>query len=144
MGRSIAVSLVVTAALTGLIPASSALADDALGKASHVTVVFEQDLPNVPGKKMRVVLVEYGPGGYSPGHTHPDSAFIYARVLQGAIKSQINDGPEETFQAGEAFTESPGSRHAVSANASETEEAKLLAVFVLDSDEDKILTPFED
>jgi quercetin dioxygenase-like cupin family protein len=90
-----------------------------------------------------VVLVEYGPGAGSPGHTHPASAFIYARVLQGAVKSQINDGPVETFRAGEAFIEFPGSRHKVSANASETEEAKLLAVFVVDSDEDEILTPFQ-
>jgi quercetin dioxygenase-like cupin family protein len=143
MERIFAASLAVIAALAGFAPTGGALADDALGKASKVTVVFEQDLPNVPGKKMRVVLVEYGPGGYSPGHTHPDSAFIYATVLQGAMNSQINDGPVETFHAGEAFTESPGSRHGVSANASQTEEAKLLAVFVLDSDEDEILTPFE-
>lgn len=142
MRKLSAVSLVVMAALAGIAPASGALADGALGKASKVTVVYEQDLPNVPGKKMKVVLVEYGPGGFSPGHTHPDSAFIYARVLQGAINSQVNDGPLETFQAGEAFTELPGSRHLVSANASQTEEAKLLAVFVVDSDEEKILTPF--
>lgn len=142
MRKLSAVSLVVMAALAGIAPASGALADGALGKASKVTVVYEQDLPNVPGKKMKVVLVEYGPGGFSPGHTHPDSAFIYARVLQGAINSQVNDGPLETFQAGEAFTELPGSRHRVSANASQTEEAKLLAVFVVDSDEEKILTPF--
>lgn len=140
MGRIFAVSLVVIAALAGLAPASNALADD---KASKVTVVYEQGLPNVPGKKMIVVLVEYGPGGASPGHTHPASAFIYARVLQGAVNSQINDGPVETFHAGEAFTELPGSRHGVSANASQTEEAKLLAVMVLNSDEDKILTPFD-
>jgi len=143
MERIFAVSLAVIATLAGFAPTGGALADDALGKASKVTVVFEQDLPNVPGKKMKVVLVEYGPGGFSPGHTHPDSAFIYARVLQGAINSQVNDGPVETFQAGEAFTEFPGSRHSVSANASQTEEAKLLAVFVVDSGEDKILTPFE-
>jgi quercetin dioxygenase-like cupin family protein len=143
MRRIIAASLIAIATVPGLAPAGGALADDALGKASTVTVVFEQDLPNVPGKKMKVVLVEYGPGGFSPGHTHPDSAFIYARVLQGAINSQVNDGPVETFQAGEAFTEFPGSRHSVSANASQTEEAKLLAVFVVDSGEDKILTPFE-
>jgi quercetin dioxygenase-like cupin family protein len=140
MGRFFAVSLVVLAALTGFAPSSNAIADD---KATKVTVVFEQDLPNVPGKKMKVVLVEYGPGAASPGHTHPASAFIYARVLQGAVNSQINDGPVETFHTGEAFVELPGSRHGVSANASQTEEAKLLAVFVLDSDEDEILTPFE-
>ena len=45
------------------------------------------------------VLVDYGPGGYSPGHTHPKSAFIYATVLEGAIPSQLNDGPVTTYEA---------------------------------------------
>jgi quercetin dioxygenase-like cupin family protein len=42
------------------------------------------------------VLVEYGPGGGSPSHRHPSSAFIYARVLEGAIRSKVNDAPERT------------------------------------------------
>jgi hypothetical protein len=46
------------------------------------------------------VLVEYGPGGYSPGHTHAKSAFIYLTVLEGAIRSQVNDGPVTTYEAG--------------------------------------------
>jgi len=53
------------------------------------------------------VLVEYGPGGYSPGHTHPKSAF------------------------------------GVSANASETQPAKLLAVFVVDTNETDLTIPFD-
>ena len=63
------------------------------------------------------------------------SAFIYATVLQGAIRSQVNDGPVTTYRAGESFSERPGDRHAVSANASTTEPARLLAVFVLDTSE---------
>jgi len=70
------------------------------------------------------------PGGYSPGHTHPKSAFIYASVLEGAIRSQVNDGPVTTYKAGESFSKLPGDRHGVSANASETKPAKRLAVFV--------------
>jgi len=56
-----------------------------------VTLVYQHELPNVPGKSIKGVLVEYGPGGHSPGHTHPKSAFIYATVLEGAIRSQVND-----------------------------------------------------
>jgi quercetin dioxygenase-like cupin family protein len=52
------------------------------------------------------------------GHTHPASAFIYATVLEGAIASQVNDGPVKVYKAGESFSEMPGDRHAVSANAS--------------------------
>jgi hypothetical protein len=67
------------------------------------------------------VLVEYGPGGYSPGHTHPKSAFIYATMLEGAIRSQVNDGPVTTYEAGQSFSELPGDRHAVSANGQQDE-----------------------
>jgi quercetin dioxygenase-like cupin family protein len=47
---------------------------------SKVTLVFDRALPNVPGKSMKGVLVEYRPGGSNPAHTHPQSAFIYATV----------------------------------------------------------------
>jgi hypothetical protein len=90
------------------------------------------------------VLVEYGPGGYSPGHTHPKSAFIYATVLEGAIRSQVNDGPVTTYKAGQSFSELPGDRHGVSANASKTKPAKLLAVFVVDTNETELTIPFGD
>ena len=116
----------------------AAPADDAVGEAK-VTPVFDRALPNVPGKSMRVVLVEYGPGGATPAHTHPASAFIYAPVLEGAIRSSVNDGPEKVYRAGEGFAELPGDRHAVSANASETEPARLLAVFVVDTDETNLV-----
>ena len=84
---------------------------------------------------------EYGPGGYSPCHTHPKSAFIYATVLEGAIRSQVNNGPVTTYEAGQSFSEMLGDRHGVSANASETKPAKLLAVFVVDTNEMQLTTP---
>jgi quercetin dioxygenase-like cupin family protein len=56
-------------------------------------------------------------------------------VLEGAIRSQVNDGPERVYRAGEGFAEMPGDHHAVSVNASTSEPARLLAVFVLDTDE---------
>jgi quercetin dioxygenase-like cupin family protein len=113
----------------------------ASAQESKVTLVFDQVLPNVPGKSMRGVLVEYGPGGSNPAHTHPKSAFIYATVLEGAIKSQVNDGPVTTYRAGESWSENPGDRHLVSANASDTEPARLLAVFVLDTSETELVYP---
>jgi quercetin dioxygenase-like cupin family protein len=102
---------------------------------SKVTVVFDHVLPNVPGKSMKGVLVEYPPGGASAAHTHPGSAFICATVLEGAVRSKVNDGPETVYRAGENFAEMPGDHHGVSANASETEPARLLAVFVVDTSE---------
>lgn len=108
---------------------------------AKVSVVFDHVLPNVPGKSMRGVLVEYGPGGSNPSHTHAKSAFIYATVIEGSIKSQINDGEVKVYKTGENWIEVPGDHHRVSANASETEPAKILAVFVVNTDETKLTTP---
>ena len=110
-------------------------------KDAKVTLVYEHPLPDVPGKSIKGVLVEYGPGGYSSAHTHAKSALIYATVLEGAIQSAVNGGETKTFSAGQNFTELPGDQHDVSANASKTEPAKLLAVFVVDTDDTVLTTP---
>ena len=127
--------------LVATLPFGSVLADAPQEKNASVTLVYQHELPNVPGKSIKGVLVEYGPGGYSPGHMHPKSAFIYATVLEGAIRSQVNDGPVTTYTAGQSWSEVPGDRHSVSANASETKPAKLLAVFVLDTNETELVIP---
>src|SRR5262249_24295681 len=88
--------------IASAIPAS---ANEAPVGASRATLVYDHVLPNVPGKSIRGVLVEYAPGGTSPAHMHPSSAFIYATVLEGAIRSQVNDGPVMTYRAGESFSE---------------------------------------
>jgi quercetin dioxygenase-like cupin family protein len=120
----------------------SVLADEPKSKNAKVTLAYQHELPSVPGKSIKGVLVEYGPGGYSPGHTHPKSAFIYATVLEGAIRSQVNNGPVMTYKAGQSWSELPGDRHKVSANARETKPAKLLAVFVVDTNETELTIPF--
>ncbi|MHB1205611.1 MAG: cupin domain-containing protein [Rhodospirillaceae bacterium] len=130
-------ALAYTGVLMGMVAgACLARAADAPAKA---TVVYDHVLTNAPGKSIKGVLVEYAPGGTSSAHHHAKSAFIYATVLEGAIRSQVNNGPVVTYRAGESFTELPGDRHSVSENASKTEPARLLAVFVVDTD-DKVLT----
>jgi len=127
--------------LVATLPFGSVLADAPKEKAAKVSVVYQHELPNVPGKSIKGVLVEYGPGGFSAGHTHAKSAFIYATVLEGAIRSQVNDGPVTTYTAGQSFSELPGDRHGVSANASKTKPAKLLAVFMVDTNETELTIP---
>jgi quercetin dioxygenase-like cupin family protein len=87
-------------------------------------------LPNVPGKRVTVVRVFYGPGGFTPPHYHSGSVTAY--VTKGEIRSQLGGGPVETFKVGQSFFEPPGSTHLVSANASTTEPAELIAIFVAD------------
>src|SRR5438132_11864021 len=132
--------LIVCAIIVATLGVGSGIAAD---ENSKVTLVYEHALPNVPGKSIKGVLVEYGPGGTSSAHTHPKSAFIYATVLEGAIRTSVNNGPIVTYRPGQSFSEMPDDRHSVSANASKTEPAKLLAVFVVDTDEKELTTPYE-
>lgn len=108
-----------------------------------VTPHFAQPITNIPGKSLVAVVVDYAPGGASRSHTHAKSAFIFGYVLSGEIESQVNDGPSRVYRAGDSFYETPGSRHPVSRNASKTKPAKLLAVFVVDTDDKELTTPIE-
>jgi len=141
---------VLAAAL--LLSASPVLAEDAAtgrstelpgSKNAKVTQVYQHAIPGVSGKSVKGVLVEYGPGGHSPAHQHAESALIYATVLEGEIRSQVNDGPEKVYRAGENWTELPGDHHRVSANASDTHPAKLLAVFIVDDRDTELTIPDE-
>ena len=73
-------------------------------------------------------------------HRHAGSAFIYAHVLSGAVRSQVNDEPVRVYRAGENWFETPGSHHRVSENASATEPARLLAVIVVDEGDRPLTT----
>lgn len=95
-----------------------------------VRLVFERAIPNIPGKSLIALEVTYPPGGKSSPHFHAKSAFIYAHVLSGVIRSQVDGEPARVYQAGEGFYENPGSHHRVSENASGSEPASLLAVFI--------------
>jgi quercetin dioxygenase-like cupin family protein len=120
----------------------ASLASPALAQpAETVKPVFEQALPNVAGKRMVAVVVTYPPGARSSPHHHARSAFIYAHVLSGSIRSQVDDQPARVYRVGEGFHEDPGSHHRISENASDTEPASLLAVFVVDSGDMPLTTP---
>jgi quercetin dioxygenase-like cupin family protein len=117
------------------------LAQSSTRASEEVKPVFEHAIPNIAGKRMVAVVVTYPPGGKSTPHHHAGSAFIYAYVLSGAIRSQVDDGPAKVYQVGEGFYEVPGSHHRVSENASDRDPASLLAVFVVDSKDTPLTTP---
>jgi len=105
-----------------------------------VTAVFRHDIPNVERRTMVALVVTYPPGGRSPIHRHAPSAFIYAHVLSGTIRSQVDGRPPQTFRPGEGFFEDPGSHHLVSENASSTDAASMLAIFIVDPDDKELTT----
>jgi quercetin dioxygenase-like cupin family protein len=114
------------------------MTDARAGSADRVIPVASYPLANVPGKRITIVRVIYGPGGFTRPHYHAGTVTAY--IVRGAIKSQLEGGPLDTFTVGQTFFEPPGSVHMVSANASATEEAELLAIFV--ADEGAQLTTF--
>lgn len=118
---------------------SAALAFWMIGPASAAPV-FNGVIPNIPGKSLIANEVDYAPGQATPPHTHAKSAFIFAYVVSGAIELKVNDGGTRIYHAGESWIEPPGAIHSISRNASQTEPAKLLAVFVVDTNDKPTMT----
>ena len=94
-----------------------------------LTPLIQQALPNVAGKTFTSSIVDFPPGAKATPHTH-GAAFVYAYVLEGAVRSQLDDQPVTTYQQGQNWVEQPGAHHVLTENTSATDEAKLLVVFV--------------
>ncbi|NPT55319.1 cupin domain-containing protein [Paraburkholderia elongata] len=137
-------TLIAAAALAGLSIAGISqpvFAADTAAAPETITPAFTEAIANVPGKTMTALVVDYAPGGKSPSHRH-GQAFVVGYVLSGAIRSRVNDGETRVYHAGEYWTEKPGAHHMISENGSDTEPAKLLAIFVADT-KDKNLVTFD-
>ena len=109
------------------------------GQKPVVRIVFNQP-SNVPGKSLEAVAVSYPPGAKSEAHHHAPSAFIMAYVISGAIRSQVEGESARVYHTGETWSEAPGAHHTISENASATERAELLAVFLLDTGDGPLTT----
>ena len=132
--RNVLAAAAVVAAGTLLAGSVCQAADD------DVRLVRTEKLPNVPGKSITAIVVTYAPGAKSDQHHHAGSVLAY--VLSGEVRSENSaTGPVKVYKAGESFFEPPGSKHLVSENASATEPATLLAIFI--ADDGAALTAFD-
>jgi len=121
----------IALAIIAALAASTITSHCAFAEDRVVKPVLSEKLPNVPGKSVTAVVVSYPPGSKSQSHHHAGSVFVY--VLSGEVRSEVSGaGPARVYKAGETFFEPPGSTHLVSENASTTEPASILAVFVAD------------
>ena len=116
-----ALALVFGGAITGWYgaPVPSAAGDE----GAKVTPVFAYDLP-ISGAKMPGSWSRFAPGASSPPHHHAAKGSVVGYVLEGAIRSKVDDGPVTVYEAGESWLEPPGAAHSVSANASASEPAR--------------------
>jgi quercetin dioxygenase-like cupin family protein len=94
--------------------------------------LLQQAIPTVPGKTMTAVSVVFPPGARSVPHRHGD-AFLYAYVLEGEIRSQIEGQPAHVYSTGQSWTERPGDHHVLTENVSSSATARLLVIFIADA-----------
>ena len=74
------------------------LATAATAPRETVRPAFRHEIPSIPGKSLVSVVVSYPPGARSRAHRHAASAFVYAFVLSGAIRSRVDDGPAQALR----------------------------------------------
>lgn len=96
-------------------------------------MLYDHELQNAHGKSIVGLEVTYPPGGFTPPHTHA-GATVVARVTEGAILSGMNGNPPQVYGVGESFVETPGCHHTVGENNSSDSTAKLVAVFIVDTE----------
>jgi len=106
------------------------IAGTLMAQEAKVTELFSKDLADFPGKEGLMITVEYPPGSMDPIHRHNAHGFIY--VLEGSIVMQVRGGKEVTLTPGQTFYEGPNDVHVVGRNASQTQPAKFVVVFVKD------------
>jgi quercetin dioxygenase-like cupin family protein len=107
---------------------------------AKVTTLMSRDLTDLPGKEGTMLIVEYAAGGADPVHRHNAHAFVY--VLEGTVIMQVKGAEPVTLHPGQTFYEGPNDVHLVGRNASNTEPAKFLVVFIKNKGA-PILTPVE-
>jgi quercetin dioxygenase-like cupin family protein len=98
-------------------------------RSESLTPLFSEALPNVAGKTFTSAIVTFPPGARAVPHRHGD-AFVYAYVLSGDVRSQLEGAPAQVYHQGQSWSEPPGAHHVATENTSGTDEAKLLVVFV--------------
>jgi quercetin dioxygenase-like cupin family protein len=121
------VSLASVLALLAASKSTASFAASEAAKSSRRDVI-KQTLPGDPPRELTLVEVNYPPGTGSPAHQHANG--VMAFVVSGSIASKVADAPEQTFRAGEAWWEPVGAIHRISRNASTTEPATLLAIYI--------------
>jgi quercetin dioxygenase-like cupin family protein len=119
-------------AMAPLVRRSGQVAAAAEAPEAKVTKLFSKDLKDYPGKEGLMITVEYPPGSVDPVHRHNAHGFIY--VLEGSIVMQVKGGKEVTLKPGDTFYEGPDDIHTVGRNASKSDPAKFVVVFLKDKD----------
>ena len=99
--------------------------------AGGVQQIVSQPLADVPGREVRMSLIERPPGFASPPHRHPGH-HTFGYVLEGTYEFAIDRGQPRLLKAGDTFYEPPTAVHSTSRNPSPDQRVKLLVFMVAD------------
>jgi len=99
--------------------------------AAGVQQIVTQPLADVPGREVRMLLVERAPASASPPHRHPGH-HTFGYVLEGTYEFAIDRGQPRLLKAGDTFYEPPTAVHSTSRNPSTDQRVKLLVFMVAD------------
>jgi quercetin dioxygenase-like cupin family protein len=121
----------IWAFMVGIAILHSTWADEAaLPEPPTVAELMTRDINGISNKEALMLTVTYLPGGASLPHRHDAQVFVY--VLEGAMTMQVDGGDLMTIGPGQIFYEGPHDVHRISANASQTEAAKILVFIIKD------------
>src|SRR5690349_13375478 len=107
---------------------SDSLAQPAAG---GVQQILSQPLADLPGREVRVLLIERPPGGGSPPHRHPGH-HTFGYVIEGNYEFAIDGQPPRLLKTGDTFYEPPTAIHSISRNPSTDHVLKMIVFMVAD------------
>jgi len=121
---------VVSAGLSALLASGAMNAGTASAQPAPAGTVplLTQALPDLPGREVRMLLLDRVPGNASPAHRHPGH-HTFGYVIEGTYELGIDGRPTRTLKAGDTFYEPPDALHSVSRNAGNTQMK--IVVFML-------------
>jgi quercetin dioxygenase-like cupin family protein len=93
--------------------------------------LLTQPLADLPGREVRISLLDREPGASSARHRHPGH-HTFGYVIEGTYEFAINGEPSRLLKAGDSFYEPPTAIHSTSRNPSTDKRAKILVFMVAD------------
>ncbi len=127
-------SYIVVASAAALLSAavtSNVRTSVAQPSAAPPAQLLTQPLPDLPGREVRISLLDRAPQAASPPHRHPGH-HTFGYVVEGSYEFAVDGAAPRLLKAGEVFYEPPGALHSVSRNPSNEQRTKILVFMVAD------------
>ncbi|MFL6798948.1 MAG: cupin domain-containing protein [Xanthobacteraceae bacterium] len=137
-GRSSVISYVLVAAVSAALSAVATLGTSVLVTMSAAQPVpsapaqlLTQPLADLPGREVRISVLDREPGASSPRHRHPGH-HTFGYVIDGTYEFAIDGQAARTLKPGDTFYEPPAAVHSTSRNPSNNARTKIVVFMVAD------------